>query len=342
MKLGRRVRRILKGPLLYSDLAGLLDKLIHIKLKVQEPVLLIIMYHEISKDIYYERGVSAKLFEDELRLLLRLRFEILPLCEALEVLNEEPGKHRRIAVLTFDDAYKGVYEIALPIMLKYGIRGTIFPVAGFIETRTAHWAPQIGFIVRGIKVPSTIRISTLRTFISINNQHDKDVMLSYLLNILPKLDVNEIRAVVNELSEYISNQDELGELFERVMMNFEQLNEASELGFEVGGHGYWHVGLTHINKERLYEEIEKSLNFVNKIMKNTYVKARTFAYPYGLYNNDVVDVLKEKGFSAAVTMIPKVESTRKWNLYELGRIPPYGSPEAPLTSFKVQLLKSWQ
>jgi len=325
VKLGRRVRRILKGLLLYSDLAGLLDKLIYIKLKVQEPVLLITMYHEISKDIYYERGVSAKLFEDELRLLLRLRFEILPLCEALEVLNEESGKHRRIAVLTFDDAYKGVYEIALPIMLKYGAKGTIFPVAGFIETRTAHWAPQIGFIVKNIKVPSTIRISTLRTSISINSQHDKDAMLSYLLNILPKLDVNEIRAIINELSEYISNQD-----------------ESSELGIEVGGHGYWHVGLTCINKERLYEEIEKSLNFVNKIMKKHICKTRTFAYPYGLYNNDVIDVLKEKGFSAAVTMIPKVESIRKLNLYELGRIPPYGFPEAPLTSFKVQLLKSWQ
>jgi len=303
------------------------------------------MYHEISKDIYYERGVPAKLFEDELRLLLRLRFEILPLCEALEVLNEEPGKHHRIAVLTFDDAYKGVYEIALPIMLKYGAKGTIFPVAGFIETRTAHWASQISFIVRSIKVPSTIRISTLRTSISINSQHDKDAMLSYLLNILPKLDVNEIRAVINELSEYISNRDELGELFERVMMNFEQLNETSELGIEVGGHGYWHVGLTCINKERLYEEIEKSLNFVNKIMKKHICKTRTFAYPYGLYNNDVIDVLKEKGFSAAVTMIPKIESIRSIrirNLYELGRIPPYGSPEAPLTSFKVQLLKSWQ
>jgi hypothetical protein len=72
VKLGKGIRRILKGLLLYSDLAGLLDKLIYIKLKVQEPVLLIIMYHEISKDVYYERDVSAKLFEDELRLLLRL------------------------------------------------------------------------------------------------------------------------------------------------------------------------------------------------------------------------------------------------------------------------------
>ena len=115
------------------DKIKLLDLLV--KLKVKNSILLVIMYHEIGRDVYYDKGIPRQLFDDEIKYLIKLRFKILPLCEALEVIEERPDKSHRIAVLTFDDAYRGIYENALPIMLKYGIRGSIYPVAGFIKNR---------------------------------------------------------------------------------------------------------------------------------------------------------------------------------------------------------------
>jgi len=115
------------------DKIKLLDLLVG--LKVRDSILLIIMYHEVGKDIYQDESIPGQLFEDEIRYLIKLRFKILPLCEALEVIENAPDRSHRIAVLTFDDAYRGIYENALPIMLKYGIRGSIYPVAGFIKNR---------------------------------------------------------------------------------------------------------------------------------------------------------------------------------------------------------------
>jgi len=324
----------------YLDKFKLLDLLV--KLNVKDSVLLVIMYHEVGKSIYYDEGVPTRLLENEIKYLLKLRLRILPLCEALEVIRKEPDKPHRIAVLTFDDAYKGVYENALPIMLKYSIRGTIYPVAGFMERCIAHWASQIGFVIKNIRMPSIIRINALNKTFIINNEHDKNTVLSYLLNILPKLDVNEINMIVHELSECINDSSKraMQRLYEEIMMNSDQLREMSELGFEVGGHSYWHLGLTNISKESLYREIKNSLNFVNKFMNNSTCKIRTFAYPYGLYNNEVINVSKEIGFHAAVTTIPIINKIAGLKQYEIGRIPPYRFGIVSLSTFKAQLIRT--
>jgi peptidoglycan/xylan/chitin deacetylase (PgdA/CDA1 family) len=324
----------------YLDSLKILDLVI--RFKRWNNILLVVMYHEIGKNVYYDRGIPTKLFEEEIKYLSKLGFVFLPLCKAVETIFEEPNKPHRIAVLTFDDAYKGVYENALPIMLKHGIRGTIYPVAGFMERRIVHWASQIGFIVKNIRMPSTIRINALNKTLVINSEHDKNTVLSYLLNMLPRLDVNEINMIVHELSEYIDNSSKraMQRLYEEIMMNCDQLKEMSELGFEVGGHGYWHLGLTNISKERLHQEIKNSLNFVNKFMNNSTCEIRTFAYPYGLYNNEVINVLKEIGFHAAATMIPIINKIAGLKQYEIGRIPPYRCGIVSLSTFKAQLMKT--
>jgi peptidoglycan/xylan/chitin deacetylase (PgdA/CDA1 family) len=320
------------------DKIKLLDLLV--KLKSKNSILLVIMYHEVGRGVYYDEGIPEQLFEDEIKYLIKLRFKILPLCEALEVIEEEPDKSHRIAVLTFDDAYRGVYDNALPIMLRHGIRGSIYPVAGFVKNHIIHWASQIGFIIRNIKTPITIKLGIFNKMFTINSENDKITMLNYLLNILPKLDVNEISALINEL---IRNTDEsinhaLQGLYDEVMMNEEQLRELVELGFEIGGHGYWHVGLTNISRERLYQEVESSLAFVNEFMGKSGCKFRTFAYPYGLYNNEVINVLKEVGFHAAVSMKPIINKIAGLNLHEIGRVSPYRFNLPTLASFKAQLV----
>jgi hypothetical protein len=75
----------------YLDRFRLLVDLL-IKLKAKDPTLLVIVCHEIGigKSVYWRGDVPTQLFENEIKCLLKLRFRILPLCEALEVIREEP------------------------------------------------------------------------------------------------------------------------------------------------------------------------------------------------------------------------------------------------------------
>jgi peptidoglycan/xylan/chitin deacetylase (PgdA/CDA1 family) len=47
---------------------------------------------------------------------------------------------KRTAVLTFDDGYQDFYYIVAPILREYGIRATVFVVAGYVDTdKVFHW-----------------------------------------------------------------------------------------------------------------------------------------------------------------------------------------------------------
>lgn len=65
------------------DALGLLDLIIRFKTRGS---LLIIMYHEIERNVYYDIGLSKQYFENQLQYLLKLGFRIMPLCEALELI----------------------------------------------------------------------------------------------------------------------------------------------------------------------------------------------------------------------------------------------------------------
>ena len=67
------------------DKIKLLDLLV--KLKLKNSILLVIMYHEVGRDIYYDKGISEQLFDNEIKYLIKLRFKILPLMPYLNIIG---------------------------------------------------------------------------------------------------------------------------------------------------------------------------------------------------------------------------------------------------------------
>ena len=74
-------------------------------------------------------------------------------------------------------------------------------------------------------------------------------------------------------------------------------------------------------------------------MSSSICELRTFAYPCGLYDDDVIGVLKESGFHVAVTMKPIVNEANNLKFYEIGRLSSYRFGLMTLSSFKVQLMR---
>jgi len=318
------------------DSIRLLDLLVKLR---SRNVLVIIMYHGVGdKMTYYDISLPIELFERHIRYLIKMKFKIMPLCEALEsiICGNPPS---RIAVLTFDDGYSGVYIHAFPIMKKYGVRGTIYVSAGLIEHRVPHWASQIGYIFSRIThtcLPIQIDLGEAG-ILRIHNEGERKLRLSEVLMKIQRMNVNEIRALIKKLSSALGVSIP-SDLYEEIMLTSDQLREMSEYGMEIGGHGYWHVALPNLNSDEVAHEVAESLMFIDKFNVNCNLK--TFAYPYGLYSDAVIDVLQKAGFNAAVTMEPKLNDMRHFDLYKLSRIPPYRFGIIGLSTLKYQLIKS--
>lgn len=89
---------------------------------------LAVCYHAVSSDWRAELAVSPKQLAGELRFLLRRGFEPVTFTEA--VAGSERG---RVMAVTFDDAYRSVFEHAHPILERLGVPGTVFVPTGFPE-----------------------------------------------------------------------------------------------------------------------------------------------------------------------------------------------------------------
>jgi peptidoglycan/xylan/chitin deacetylase (PgdA/CDA1 family) len=94
----------------------------------------ILAYHaiaDLSDDpVLAEYGVPPRLFEAQLDSLLDGGWSFVDLDEALAALAGEEDLPRRTLLLTFDDAYADLRDVACPILAERGLPGVVFVVAG--------------------------------------------------------------------------------------------------------------------------------------------------------------------------------------------------------------------
>jgi len=92
----------------------------------------ILMYHGISDDAepgvgaYYKTNTSPALFEQHLRCLSDKGFQSVGLDEAVRLLQQESPKKEKFVVITFDDGFRDFYDVAFPLLKKYGHVATVY------------------------------------------------------------------------------------------------------------------------------------------------------------------------------------------------------------------------
>ena len=84
-----------------------------------------------------------------------------------------------------------------------------------------------------------------------------------------------------------------------------------------GSHGYKHPWLNTLSKNFQLKEIEKGLNFLNKIGAPTIDWVMN--YPYGAYNNNTLNILKSKNCSIGLTSKSGFADLDQSNMLELRR-----------------------
>ncbi len=80
--------------------------------------------------------------------------------------------------------------------------------------------------------------------------------------------------------------------------NVEGLKSLHKAGMEIGVHSYSHPDFWTISYDEIYKEIGTSKKFLEDTLG---MKVLTFSYPYGNFNQNAIDILKEMGFRTAVT-----------------------------------------
>jgi len=141
-----------------------------------------------------------------------------------------------------------------------------------------------------------------------------------ITNALPLLKKYNFKATCLIISNLIGKRniwDEFNKnIKDKELMNLSDINYWLKNGMKIGSHSKNHKKLTKLDDK---EKIDEIINSKNELESLTGTTIDSFCYPYGLYNENVVNIVKEK-YDFAFTTNRSRFNTNKHNKYLLPRI----------------------
>jgi peptidoglycan/xylan/chitin deacetylase (PgdA/CDA1 family) len=94
----------------------------------------ILCYHQFTHNssAAHRLELTADAFEQQIRYLLDNGYQLLSFSEVDDILQGGRPIPARGVVLTIDDGYRSVYDVAWPILKKYRVRATLFIYTDFV------------------------------------------------------------------------------------------------------------------------------------------------------------------------------------------------------------------
>lgn len=97
----------------------------------------VVMYHRIGEEATFaSTSVSREQFEDHVTLLESGPYTVWPLEKLVDALRSGSAIPDRTVAITFDDAYRSVYETAWPRLRRAGFPFTVFVSTEAVDNRT--------------------------------------------------------------------------------------------------------------------------------------------------------------------------------------------------------------
>ena len=278
--------------------------------------LYISMYH-YTRDLKHSRyphikGLDLELFEKQLA-FFKENFNVVTMEEVIDAYSNKKAFPEKALLLTFDDGYIDNYTIALPLLKKYGFQGSFFiPAKTFCENKLLD-VNKIHFILavaeeKGLISSLAEQIMALideyrkgrddietnevlyEKYAIANRFDDKDTVFCkrVLQTGIPEDIRNKISSRLFE--EYVGIKEE--NFARELYMSYDQIQLMKKEGMFIGVHGYDHYWLGNLNKEEMEKDIDKALSSLKGLIdENCWV----MNYPYGSYNDDVIDCVSRKG-----------------------------------------------
>lgn len=237
-------------------------------------------------------------------------------------------------LLTFDDGYIDNYTYALPILEENNLQGSFFIPGKTFSTHQLLDVNKIHYILASadIKKLTTDVFERMNHYRGIEYNYPSNNELFEQYAIANRFDTKEIifvkRMLQTVLPEVLRNQIS-SDLFEKYVgvseeqlayelyMTEEQIRTLKRHGMFIGIHGYDHYWLGDLRKEEMQADILKALEVMDEFIDQ---RCWVMNYPYGNYNQDTLDFIKEHRACLGLTTESRVADLNSAPQYELPRL----------------------
>lgn len=279
----------------------------------------VLSYHRVANCSLdpWEISVSPANFEEHLQVLKK--YHVITPAQLLTYLSAGKLKNNMVCI-TFDDGYQDNYTLARPLLEKYNLRSTIFIPTQYIGRRKEFWWDELLTIILGPhNLPEKLSISIANKVFEFDlgesasyskQQHEDNISWIWYeepktkraelylkiwqqLRPLKNSEINQVLDNLRQWSSFIKGDES------SFPMTEDQLNTISNHPlFDIGVHTVTHPALAYHTKQEQFAEISVCKKQLEAV---TGRNMDTIAYPYGIYNEDTMQVAKELGLKLGFT-----------------------------------------
>lgn len=267
----------------------------------------ILCFHRIGKSsgsLLDERvGVTTPdSFRAAINYLKIIGYRFVTLEHLIDAVNT--SKLERLAVITFDDGYKDLYQNAFPILKKQNIPFTLFLTTSTVESERLLWLHKLYTAIDKLSPAKSLNILK-RYDPSGNTGGDLGSMIGRIID-SGSISVAEKMALVSELSDAAGlDENEEKSLAANLYLTKTELKEMQKHGLNIEIHGHEHLPPVNLNRAATEKEIRNSISYINQEFNG---KPKFYGLPYGKsnqYSNDATKNLKLGGVATVEQRLVK-------------------------------------
>jgi peptidoglycan/xylan/chitin deacetylase (PgdA/CDA1 family) len=266
----------------------------------------VLRYHSIinPQENYYASpsiGISPSAFEAQIRYFAK-NFNIISLDDVFDCIKMNTEFPAKAIVLTFDDGYRDNY-FAYRILKKFDVQATFYVCAACLDGTEILWLYEIHYLINNtLKTQIHINKRGQKHKFSTKNRIEKAKVIREIIKIIKSNDLCTREDIRKQLKTQINDVEDLEDKYKKVMLTWQQVKEMSADGMDIGGHTMTHLNLPNAKEADAFTEIN---NCKRTIEEHIQKPVKHFSYPnggkYEYYNETVVNMVKQAGFSTAST-----------------------------------------
>lgn len=299
--------------------------------------LYISMYH-YTRDLKHSRypeikGLDQSLFRQQIE-FMKNNFNIVTMEWVMDAVEGKTDLPEKAMLLTFDDGYIDNYTVAFPILDELGVQGSFFVPGKTFTTHQLLDVNKIHYMLASANIYELVEdvkkemdyyrgrefdyapTDELFKEYAVENRFDvkETVFVKRMLQtVLPEQLRNTISS--NLFKKYVGVTEE--QLAYELYMTEEQIRTMKRHGMFIGLHGYDHYWLGNLSPEQMRYDIAMALETMDEFIDR---KRWVMNYPYGNYNQDVLDYIKSQGACVGLTTQVRIANIREDNPLELPRL----------------------
>lgn len=296
----------------------------------------IVMYHYV-RNLKFSRypnikGLDYDLFKEQIEWMVK-NYNFIKIEDIIGAYESGDNLPENAMLLTFDDGYIDNFTYCFPVLDKYKIQGVFYiPGKTFTERKLLD-VNKIHFLLASTQENELMKdlIQYIDKYRSEFNLEDNTSLFKkyakpsrwdkaeviFIKRMLQTALPEELRSIISTklFEKYIGVEEE--RFAEELYMNKDQISCLRRNGMHIGLHGYDHYWLGRLNYLKMKEDVNKALSVMEQFIDKD---SWTLNYPYGSYNEDVINYIKSRGCKLSMTIDVGVADTSIHNQFLLPRL----------------------